>query len=224
MKKIFDSGVLHLLPTADGFIFVAFQGEYADRAIVVYRKYDAATGTIEPITRNVYLLSKFGNGFEQFESSPSEFLNTRTEALHDHRTLVLHPSGEASVLNINGVQCWSGKMLYRGHGPSSAAMTDKGLWVSYPAGNAIVRYSLRNMREDLRVGSEHSDVLKSPEYLFRAATGKMLVCTGENRKILSVNLDSYVIDEYMSFNEPVRQYTRIGHDEVVLLDSGIYML
>ena len=96
--------------------------------------------------------------------------------------------------------------------------------MSNPDGNAIVRYSLRNMREDLRVGSEHSDVLKSPEYLFRAATGKMLVCTGENRKILSVNLDSYVIDEYMSFNEPVRQYTRIGHDEVVLLDSGIYML
>ena len=79
------------------------------------------------------------------------------------------------------------------------------------------------MREELRIGSQKDNVFSKPRGLW--ADGKnLIVCNSAGKCIESVDTNSYVVEKYAQFDEPVYQYVKCGAYEVVLLESGIYLI
>ena len=78
------------------------------------------------------------------------------------------------------------------------------------------------MREELRIGGNHSP-FNNPRSLF-LKDDAAIICNRNSQKLLSVNLDSYAVEELEEFSEPIIQYSESGKYRFVLSKSGIYAI
>lgn len=223
MKRLYGQGAFHMLPISGGFIMAIKQNEYDNKVIVAYKLVSFENGSINPVTRNVYQLAKFGNNFKLFEKQLRDYLNCKTVTLPDKRLFAAYPDGTAKLLSGDAHLDWQGTLKYKDGGPADIAVHGHTLWASFPDNNALIRFNLRNMREELRIGGGTDSAFSEPEGLW-VTDDAMLVCNPGSGKIWEVNLKSYTVYEYAEFEEPVHQYIKIGANEIVLLDSGIYKL
>ena len=221
MKQVYGADALQILPCQNGFIFVTKQEEYEGKSVIAYKLLDFERMTLSPVTRSVYLLTKFGQHFERFETDePEKFLTVQTLFLPDHRLLTVHPDGRAAMLSVDGRTLWQGAFTYDGCGPGGLALAEDGFWVSFPDAGAVVRYALRHFRQDLRVGGHGA--IPAPEGLYYS-NETLLICSAAG-KLLELDLRSFNLSEYHMFDEPVHRYIKYNANEIVLLDSGIYKL
>ena len=183
---------------------------------------DFQKGAIEPITRGTYLVTKFGNCYQHFEDSPEEYVTCKTAFLPDGRIFVLHNNGKSSIYDSNGSPVWEGEMHYKGFPAQNIAVDRRYLWASFSEEGAIKRYNLRTMHEELRIGGRESTFV-NPQGLWIDGDF-LLVCCARSHKIQIVNLKTYTVEDFHTFEEPVWQYIKVNSHEFVLLDSGVYKI
>ena len=78
------------------------------------------------------------------------------------------------------------------------------------------------MREELRIGGNKSPFSR-PEGLFVEGDNIMVSNAGSS-KLIQVNLNTYSVFEYEDFEEPIRQYVKVGDYRFAVLDSGLYLI
>ena len=222
MKQIFGQEAFQILPCKKGFLFVVKQEELEDKAVINYKMMDFEEMKLKPVTRHVYLQTKFGKHFEQFKENPDDFLHLRTVLLSDQHLLTVTPKGEAVFYDPDGNVKWQGDLTYEGCAPYSLITNEQDLLVSYPAAGAILRYRLPTLRQDFRIGGGAAP-LPQPEGLFYQHE-QLLICSPETKQILQLNPKTLEVEEYASFDEPVHRYVKYLSNELVMLDSGIYKL
>ncbi len=224
MKKIFGKRAIHILPLASGFIIAVKKQEIDDRSVIGYKMATLQTDLLNSVTRNVYLLAKFGNNFKQIEERLGDSLNCKTILLPGGQVFAAFPDGRALRCDARAEVLWEGELLYRGMGPADIVRQEDCLWASFPESNTIIRYNLSSMREELRIGgSEKGAAFSYPMGLWIEGED-MLVCNAGSNSITEVNLSSFSAFDYAGFEEPVQQYLRVGDTEIVLLESGVYTL
>lgn len=223
MKRIYGQDAIHMLPLPSGFIIATRQNVYDDKVVVAYKMVSLENNSINPVTRNVYQLAKFGNNFKLYEKQLRDYLNCKTVALSDRRLFAVYPDGNAKVLDADAKLEWKGSLKYKEFGPADAVAFGHTLWASFPESNALIRFNLRTMREELRIGGGAGSAFSSPDGLW-INDENMLVCNPDSNKILEVNLRSYTVYDYAEFDEPVHQYIKVNSNEFVLLNSGVYRL
>lgn len=223
MKKIYDKSAMAILPCGQNFVFVAAEKQVDDKYIVSYKMYNFSDDTISQIRRSEYLETKFGSDFLYYSKIFPDFINYKCATLSDGRMIAVYPNGDAVVFSKKGDIVWEGTLKYRNSGPASVACIDNSIWVSFPDGDTILRYNALTMREELRIGSQKDNAFSKPRGLW--ADGKnLIVCNSAGKCIESVDTNSYVVEKYAQFDEPVYQYVKCGAYEVVLLESGIYLI
>ena len=52
----------------------------------------------------------------------------------------------------------------------------------------------------------------------------LYVCCEYGNTIRTINLNDYSVRDFMSFNEPVKKYFKVGFMEYVVLESGVYCI
>lgn len=221
MKQIFDSRILQVQPCQTGFIFVEQQAE-EEKTIVSYKMLDFERSSFNPITRNVYLLAKFGNRFELFENSAEEFINTKTLFFPQRYVMICDGNGLASLYTGDGVLRYQRSLVYGEEVPYDFVLGDDCFWASYPQNGAVIRYSLQNLRQELRIGGGASR-LPSPKGLYYQHE-KLLFCSSSEHKVFELDPITFEMEAYHSFEEPVHNYYKYNSHEIVVLDSGVYAL
>lgn len=223
IKQICREGAIQMIPTNSGIVF-AFKQEtsrYDDYMKIGYRMYNCDSGETNVVTRNVFLLSKFGNNFDKVENNPKDFLDSKTVTLSDYSVLIVDPKGDAELINYDGRVKWKGSLSYKDCVPAALAATEKGIWASYKKEGAIVRYSAMSLRPELRIGGNSG--LLSPEGIW-ADENRVLICTTGDNSVIEINSDTFKTEVYQKFSDVVHDYCKIGAHEFVLVDSGIYKL
>lgn len=221
MKQIFGPCILQVQPCQTGFIFVE-KGEEEERTVITYKMLDFERSSFNPVTRNVYLLSKFGNRFEQFEDSPEDFIHMKTLFFPERYVMVCDQQGMASLYTGDGALRYQRSLLLGEEPPYDFALGENCFWASYPKNGAVVRYSLQNLRRELRIGGGASR-LPSPEGLMYQHS-KLLFCSSSEHKVLELDPLTFEMEVYHSFEEPIHNYYKYHSHEVVVLDSGVYLL
>jgi hypothetical protein len=222
MKQIFGQEALQVLPCQKGFIFVVKQENREEKAVITYKMLDFEEMKMTAVTRNVYLLTKFGKHFERFEDNPDDFLQIRTLLFPDQRLLTVTPQGEATLYAADGSVKWQGELTYQGCAPDSVVADENYVFVSYPDAGAVLRYSLPTMRQDMRIGGGAAPLPK-PEGLYYQH-GQLLICSPTTNEILQLNPKTLETEPYHTLEEPVHRYAKFLSNELVMLDSGIYKL
>lgn len=225
MKKLFSEKIYDIL-CFDGGFFVAYQRAEVDGKVVVsYKSVQTDNGVVSKRTRADYEFVKFGEVHTKLEFEGSNFITCNCVKLDNGSIFIVSLDGEARIIDNEGNIEWQGTIRYKNCGPNSIAHYGHTLWASFPERNALIRFNLRTMREELRIGGSNDSSFSSPQGLWvNDLDSQLLVCNANANNILEVNMKTYTVHERANFDEPVHKYMRIDDKEFVLLDSGLYLL
>lgn len=222
MKKIFDGKVYEVLPKSDGIIFPYRKAVVDEGDIVWYKMLSLENSLLSDVSETIYWNMKFGSNYPVAVKLCKNFVAEKSIILPDGRTLICNENGQVFVIDTDGMINISGEIRYRDAAPSGIAFYNNSIWASFKEHNVLIRFNINTMRAELRIGGKTSP-FECPENIFIDGEWAY-VCNKDSNKIIRVNLESYSVDDYYSFEEPIYAYVKSGSYEFVLLESGLYVI
>lgn len=220
MHKIFDGKIYDMIKKPDGIVFSYLEDVIDDNVLIKFKMFDAKSGIITDIAKNVYLLTKFGSNYKPAVDMCDNFITVKTINLPSGKLFLCKKDGSCYLLDSDGSVIWNGIILYRENPPSSIALYDNCIWASFEKDNVLIRFNIASMREELRIGGSKSP-FSSPKGLFIEGNTAVVSNSGDG-SLTKVNLDTYAVSRYYEFDKSVKSYIKVGIYEFVLLDDGIY--
>lgn len=225
MNRLFSEQIYDILEYDLGFIVVYRRAEVEDKVVVSYKSVALANGVVTNRTKADYEFVKFGEHYGKIDFQTGNFITSNCVKLDNGRIFFVNEKGGAKILDNEGYVEWQGSVKYKDHGPAAIASHGHTLWASFPEKNALIRFNLRTMREELRIGGSVDSSFMGPKGLWvDEPAGKLIVCNSKAQNILEVDMKTYTVHERAVFDEPVHKYLKIGKREFVVLDSGLYLL
>ena len=222
MKKISDDLVFSLHSLPDGFLYSHLIKQSEGKAKVGFKMVSFEKGVVTKVTKNIFMLAKFGANYKFFADKIKNYITCFGHPFDDGRTLVIETDGSGVVYDENGDELWSESFIYSDKTPTCAAVNDTTLWICYKELNTIVKYDLKMLRQELRIGGVNAP-FKKPCGLFPAGT-KLFVCSEENKSVLKLDCITYQTENYFEYEEVIKDYKFINKYEILVTESGIYML
>lgn len=222
MRVIAKDKVFSLHPLPDGFLYSYLIEQEGEQVKVGYKMVSFSSGKISNVTKNIYMLTKYGGSYKNFISKIKNYLTCFALPLENGQCFVIETSGSAVLYGAEGEEIWTDTLLYKKSAPGGVAVNENSLWISFTDSNALIRYDLKTLRQELRIGGEHSPFIK-PTSLFPAGS-KIFICSKEDDCIWKMDCSTYHTELYYEFDEPILDYKFINKYEIVVLESGIYLL
>lgn len=187
-----------------------------------YSVVDFESKTKEVLTKNAYLLKKFGSSFKKISEAIPNFVQCDSAILYDRRILAVYPNGEAGIFDRDGELSWSGYFKYHDEIVYKCALDGKYFWSICPAENCAIRYSCQNMQVDLRLGGKDASTFINPTHIC-VDHGDVYVCSGGN-KVRKIDKLNFTVSDYLSFDETVKEFYKFEKYAIAVLSSGTYLL
>jgi hypothetical protein len=222
MRKICSDKVYSVHPLPNGFVYSYLVEQMENELKVGYKMVSFDTDKISNVTKNIYMLAKFGAEYKTFISKIKNYLTCFSIPTEEGKTFVIEQDGTATLYGALGEELWQEKMLYQSATPGGVAVNGNTLWVSYPNQGVLVRHNLKTLRQELRIGGENSPFSKA-KGLFPAGS-KLFICSQESNAIWKLDTSTYQTELYYQFDEPIYDYKFINRYEIAVLKSGIYLL
>ncbi|MBQ7637970.1 MAG: hypothetical protein IJS90_03615 [Clostridia bacterium] len=223
MLKIVSLDIVDLLPFPSGILFVLKESMENGSVKVSFYSFDIATRSIASVTKNAYLLTKFGSSYSAVSQQLGDYVSCDAAKLWNGNTFIIYSTGEMGVFDESGALVRTGDLTYNGSAARDVAVDNNYIWSVVPSKNMIVKYSLLQNRIVMRIGGDNSGTFPNPVSV-SVYDGCLYVCCKDARKIKRVRLSDFSVDEYKEFDEPVFKYLRVNKNEFVVLESGVYML
>lgn len=221
MEKVFDQGVVNMLPLTKG-IVVSFCDEKTG-VINGYKVVAFEDGRVSNITQEVFLAQKFGSNYESIIKKCDNPVTCFAANLSNGELIVLSKNGDAILFDTDARIKWQGNLCFKKAKPTGLTVVGRKIWVAYSDANAIIRYNAVTMKSELRIGGGDNPAFFAPQGMW-LANNRMTICCAGNKQLCRIDLDSFELEEYATFDEPIHQYFNIGGYELVRLDSGIYLM
>ena len=222
MKQIFAGEVYEMLPKSDGIVFSYCRGVEADKVTVGFKMLSFENGSLVDVAKNIYLITKFSSHYRTAVKLCENYITSKAVLLPNEKLFLISAEGQAYIADITGEIYWAGEIRYRDNPPNDIALYKNALWASFAKENALVRFNLNTMREELKIGGKRSP-FDEPKDIFAVNSGAVISNGGSN-KLIKINLDSYTVEDYYEFTEMVHSYLKVDKFEFALLDSGIYLI
>ena len=222
MEKISEHKALSLLALPNGFLYAYCIEELEDQMTVGYQMVSFDTGLVSNVSKSIYMLTKFGADYKSFEKNLKNYLTCSTVLLDGGRVFITERDGNANIFGNKETPLWSGKLLYKNSAPSDIALSDGCLWAAYRDESTFIRYNATTLRQELRIGGGGSPI-KNPENIF-CGGNKLFVSCGDTKEIWKLDVKNFETEKYFEFEEGVHCYKFIDKYEIVVLDSGIYLI
>ncbi len=223
MTRIFDSSALSIFPLSDGMLFAYCQSLEGERMTVGFKSVSFDSGVMSNVTPDFFSVAKFGAKYKSFLFQIKNPVTCKVAYLPNGNIFLADDKGDCKIMSRDINTVWSGNLSHKDSPISGVAVDGNSLWCSYKDSGILVRYNTRTMRDELRLGGGKNTVISSPKGIY-ICDGLMRVCDCDAGKIFEIDLSSYAMNIYREFSEPVHQYIKIRSHEIVLLDSGIYLL
>ena len=222
MKQIFNGTAFDILPTQNGILFSYHKDTLEDKIVIGYKMLSFDTGSFSDVAKNIYLMTKFGNNYKAVINYCKNYILTKAIVLPNSKVFILKNDGEAMLLDADATPIWQGNLTYRGCVASDIAIYKNSLWCTFGECNVLLRYNLSTMREEIRIGGNHSPFSKPCSLFIKDDTA--IVSNQNSNKLIAVNLESYSVEEIEEFNDEITQYLEVGKYRFALLKSGIYAI
>jgi len=225
MKQLSDHTAMPFLMAQNGLIIPRQHSVKADKVFIKYDSFSFETSQITPVTRNVYLLAKFGNAFQSIEPKIEGYLTCRAVQLPDRSVLTVQPSGQAMIFDADGRPMRELDFACAGEGPAAIFPGEDEIWASFSESNAVISFDARSLRQKICIKDKTKKVFSLPAGLWgQPEEDKLFVCNAGSGKVVCLDIKSFETDTYLSFDESVHQYAKYNSGEYVMLNSGVYRL
>lgn len=176
----------------------------------------------EMLTKNAYLLKKFGYSYEKIIQTIPNFLQCDSAILYDKRVLVMYPNGETGIFSREGDLTWSGNFTYHDKLVKHIALDGQYFWTVCPQENCALKSTCKSLQVDLRVGDINSSTFINPTYISTDEKDIFVCC--DNNKVRKIDGANFTVSDYREFKEEVKEFHKFGEYELAVLRSGTYLL
>lgn len=222
MQKIVGS-VFDVIAFSNGIIYTKQKVLENGSVRVNFYGYDIKRMQNTPVTKSVYLLNKFGSEYKKIAERLGDYVSCSADLIQQRQAVVVYPSGETGLFSPEGDMIWSSDLLYHGAAINGVACDGRQLWSVVPERNCVVCYSLSHKKFSMRIGSEDSDSFQRPVSVSKY-NDELFVCNADSRKVRTISLKDYSVNDFRIFDEPVYKYLRACGKEIAVLQSGVYVL
>ena len=223
LKTVFEGKILDVISVENGLVIAYILEQEGDSINVAYKMVTFDNGKIINVQKSMYELSKFGANYKQVAKHAKTHLSCKTVVLPNGKVFILEKDGSAKLLDGDAEEVWSGNLEYRGEAPSGIAVNNRSVWSCFKSKSVLMRMNVVTMREELRIGGGTSSPFKEPIDLF-AVEDDIYVCNAGSNTVLKVNTNSYVTEEYKTFDSRILQFIKNGDYEFAVLENGVYLL
>lgn len=192
--------------------------------------YKHTLNEIYEINQKQYLEIKYGKNYNKILTY---FGNTEPECvtlLDGSQILSFYQESIIKIFDNNGnlIKTDTESVLSNFSCSDSIELEGDSIWGAFAGNHVIKKSCILTGEEEISIGnydimSEISYPFCYPEHIIKYDNYLYISDMGSKR-ILRLDLSNYELDEYKKFNERVWSYGRIGKNEVVQLESGIYIL
>lgn len=223
MLKIVGLDIIDLIPFAKGILFV-IKEPAADGSIKIsFYSYDLQTQSIASVTKNAYLMTKFGSAFNPIATHLGDYISCDAARLADGRSFVIYSTGEIGIFSEKGKLERTGDIFYHDKPARDACPDASGVWCVVPDGNQVIRFSPLQNRVVMRIGGEQPPTFDRPVSL-EEYDGELYICCQNARMVKTISLTDFSVADFKTFDEPIYKYLRVENSEFVVLQSGVYLL
>lgn len=223
MIKVVSLDILDLIGFSSGVLFVLRENQNSDTVKVSFYSFDLETKSIASVTKNAYLLTKFGSSFAPIAKQLGDYVSCDAAKLWNGQTFIIYSTGEIGVFDEQGNLIKTDDLFYKDSPARDVAVDKNYIWSAVPDKNLIIKYSLLQNRVIMRIGGDGSDTFNTPVSVAEY-DGYLYVCNKDSRRIVRIDLNSYTVESYKEFDEAVYKYVRVENSEFVILESGVYLL
>lgn len=223
MIKVVSLDILDLVGFSSGVLFVLKENQNSETVKVSFYSFDLETKSIATVTKNAYLLTKFGSSFAPIAKQLGDYVSCDVAKLWNGDTFVIYSTGEIGIFDTQGNITKTGDLTYKGFPARDVAADKNYIWCAVTEQNLIIKYSVLQNRVIMRIGGDETETFSSPVSVAEY-DGYLYVCNKDSGKIVRVNLETYNVEDYKVFDEAVYKYIKVDESEFVILDSGVYLL
>ncbi|MBO5333042.1 MAG: hypothetical protein J6B37_02890 [Clostridia bacterium] len=222
MQKIVDS-VYDIIAFSNGIIYTKKTVLENGSVKVSFYGYDIKRMQNTPVTKSVYLLNKYGPEYKKIAEQLGDYVSCDAEILPSKHVVVVYNSGETGIFSPDGEMVWSSDLNYQGSEISGAVADGNQIWSVVPDKNCVVNYSISHKKFSMRIGSLQSTSFQNPVSISKY-DNELFICNADSKKVRTINLKDYSVNDFRIFDEPVYKYLRSCGKEIVVLESGVYVL
>lgn len=223
MIKIIGKSVLDLISFQQGVLFVIKEPSTDGLPKISYYSFDAKTHSIATVTKSAYLLTKFGQGFNNITTAIDDCISCEAQRISDGRIMITYTNGEIGIFSDNGELLHSDVLKYNDCPVRGLAYDGEHSWFAVPSENAIVRYNSEKCRIDMRIGGKGSKTFNNPCSVSVYDTSLFVSCMN-SKSVIEMSLHDFTIINTHVFDEPIAEYIKTAGGEFAVLQSGIYLL
>lgn len=222
MHKIVDS-VYDIIAFSNGIIYTQKTVLENGSVKVNFFGYDIKRMQNTPVTKSVYLLNKFGAEYKKIAEQLGDYVSCDADIMTSKHSVVVYNSGETGLFSPDGEMLWSSDLTYQGGEINGVAVDGRQFWSVVPERNCVVSYSISHKKFSMRIGSPESTSFQHPVSISKY-DNELFICNTGSRKVRTINLNDYSVSDFRIFDEPVHKYLRSCGKEIVVLESGVYVL
>ncbi len=222
MQKIIDS-VFDVIAFSNGIIYTKKTVLENGSVRVNFFGYDIKRMQRTPVTKSVYLLNKYGAEYKKIAEQLGDYVSCDADTFPSKQTIVVYPSGETGLFSPEGEMLWSSDLQYQGGDISGCVVDGRQIWSVVPSKNCVVCYSISHKKFSMRIGSVDSASFNNPVSISKY-DDELFICNAGSNKVRTISLRDYSVNDFRIFDEPVLKYLRSCGKEIVVLESGVYVL
>lgn len=223
MIKVVSLDILDLIGFQSGILFVLRENQNTESVKVSFYSFDIETKSIATVTKNAYLLTKFGSAYAPIAKQLGDYVSCDAAKLWNGHTFVIYSTGETGTFDEHGNLIKTADLTYRNAPARDVAVDNNYIWSVVPEHNLIIKYSLLQNRVIMRIGGDDSSTFNYPVSISEH-NGYLYVCNKNSRKINRIDLRTFLVEDYKEFDEEIYNYVRVADNEFVILGSGVYLL
>ena len=222
MQKI-ASSVFDIIPFSNGILYTKIATLENGSTRIRFFGYDIKRMQQTPVTKSVYLLNKYGSGFKKIAEQLGDYVSCDADIMPSKNVVVVYPSGETGIFSPEGEALWSNDLQYHEKEIRGVACDGNEIWSVVPDLNCLVCYSLSHKKFSMRIGAEKASTFDKPVSVYKY-NDELFISNENSNKVRTVNLKDFSVNDFRIFDEPVHKYIRSCGKEIVMLDSGVYIL
>lgn len=179
-----------------------------------------SSGEKEIITKDAYLLKKYGANRKIIAEKLGNFVVPNAMILEDRSVLVIYPTGETGLFNSEGELVKDGLLSYNDSPVSGIAEDGECFWSVCQKENCVIRYYADGAKVDIRIGTKEQNTFPNP-YFVSSDENNIYVCCEHNR-VRTISKTDFVVSDIKKTYDQMTGYYRFGDFAIITTYTGAY--
>ncbi len=177
-------------------------------------------GEKEMITRDAYLLKKFGPKRREISEKLGNFAVCDAVIFSDRSVLVIYPNGQTGLFDQDGNLVKDGLLTYNDGEVSGIADDGDCFWSACEKENCVIRYISESVKVDIRIGGKDASTFIHPHFISSDENFVYVCCN--HTKVRKIDKKDFSVSDVDKVYHDLTGYYKFGEYAIVTAFDGAY--